>query len=185
MMSNPGKASFNTDGAISRRGAEGRGMDLYQRLLDEAVENVDYRDLIAVSPDAAVGEAIKQMKTRRLGCVVVVDNAGKPQGIFTARLVVKLLLRSDGKSGNAMAEPVSQHMVTPPAIVKPGASVAELFDCMESNKTRFVCVVDGAGRASAVVGQKGVVKFLASHYPHVVQGNTLESTLNVKTREGA
>ena len=56
---------------------------------------------------------------------------------------------------------------------------------MESSKLRFVCVVNAEGKAEAVVGQKGVAKFLASHYPQVVQGNPMESSLHVKTREGA
>ncbi len=156
-------------------------MDLTKRLLSEPVAGVDQRMLVAVPRDTTVREAIRRMTSRRQGCVVVVDADGRPQGTFTERLVVRLLLQQPG----AMEEKVSDHMLAPAAVVGPTTSVADLIDCMESKKLRFVCLVDEAGKALAVVGQKGVVKFLASHYPQVVQGNALESTLNVRTREGA
>lgn len=164
-------------------------MDMTQRLLHERVATVDHRDLISVSKNTKVSEAIQRMKTHRVGCVVVVDDAGRPDGTFTERLVVKLLLGGAGATAGRHAEvmdtPVADHMLTPPVTVSPDTSVAELIDRMESSKLRFVCVVNAEGKSEAVVGQKGVTKFLASHYPQVVQGNSMESSLHVKTREGA
>ena len=157
-------------------------MGIYQKLMLEPVDAMELRNLISVQPAATVRDAIAKMKQNRLGCVAVVDPEGRPVGKFTERLVMRLLLKD---CLTTLDEPISQHMVTPWATVTRQDTVAHLIDCMESNRLRFVCVVDSEGRAEALVGQKGVIRFLADQFPREVKVQMMTAKQHMDQREGA
>ena len=156
-------------------------MGLYQKLMREPVSALELRELITVQPSTTVREAILRMQQNRLGCVAVVDSDGRPVGKFTERLLIRLLLTDSA----ALGEPVSQHMNAPWSTVTRDDSIARLIDCMESGRLRYVCVVDGDGRAEALVGQKGVTKFLADQFPREVKVQLMTSKQHMDQREGA
>jgi len=139
------------------------------------------RPLVTVALVAKVREAIATMQQNRIGCVAIVDSDGRPVGKFTERLVMRVLL----KDSSALDEPVSQHMVKPWSTVTQDDTVARLIDRMESGKLRFVCVVDSEGRAVALVGQRGVIKFLAEQFPREVKVQMMTTKQHMDQREGA
>ena len=62
--------------------------------------------LITVDRTTTVRQAIALMREKRLGCVVIVDEDGRPMGKFTERLLINLLLEHiDG-----LDRPVIEHM---------------------------------------------------------------------------
>jgi CBS domain-containing protein len=156
-------------------------MGLYQKLREEPIANLDLRDLITVAPTGTVRAAVALMQEGRVGCVAVVDPEGRPIGAFTERLLMKLVLDNP----SAMDEPLSDHMVSPWTTVTRSDTIARLIDLMESEKLRFVCVVDDQGRAAALVGQKGVVAYLADQFPREVKGQDFGTKMHMDQREGA
>ena len=156
-------------------------MNLYQKLLNQPVSDLKLRELITVSPQTTVRQAISKMKQKSIGCVVVVDEHGRPQGKFTERLLISLLL----KTPNGLDEPVGDHMASTWAFVKKTDPIAQVIDHMDRLKLRFVCVVDDEDRAIALTGQKSVVEFLADQFPREVKVQLLSSKMYMDQREGA
>ncbi len=155
-------------------------MGLQQDILNQPVSQLELRELIAVDRQTTVRQAIGQMQDRKLGCVVIVDQEGRPLGKFTERLLVKLLL--DHPDG--LDHPVGKHMAEAWAFVQETDPIAVLIDCMKSKKLRFVIVLDGQGRAVAVTGQKGVMEYIVDHFPRQVRAQRMSSEFFSGQREG-
>ena len=81
-------------------------MGLREHILNDPVSMLELRELIAVPQGTTVRQAIALMREKALGCVVAVDEQGKPVGKFTERVLVKILL----KGPDALDEPVESHM---------------------------------------------------------------------------
>ena len=66
-------------------------MDPRRLLRETTVAGAGIRDLVSITGDATIREAIGLMKAEKVGCVVVVDSE-RVQGVFTERdLVVSVL----------------------------------------------------------------------------------------------
>jgi CBS domain-containing protein len=156
-------------------------MALYQNLMQEPVSKLELRELVAVPPTTSIRKSIAAMRRTRVGCVAVVDEAGRPLGVFTERLLLQRLVSDPG----SLNEPLGDHMDAPCACVTRDDSITKLIDCMESRKLRFVCVIDEKGRAVALAGQKGVVAFLAEQFPREVKVQEWRSKMHMDQREGA
>ena len=156
-------------------------MGLYQNLMQEPVSRLDLRKLIALPPATSIRTSVDAMRKTRVGCVTVVDEAGRPLGLFTERLLLQRLVADPGSLNDALGD----HMNAPCACVTRDESITKLIDCMESRKLRFVCVVDEEGRAVALAGQKGIVAFLAEQFPREVKVQAWSSKMHMDQREGA
>jgi len=157
-------------------------MGLYEDILSAAVTELDLRELIAVRPETTVREAIQLMRKKSLGCTVVVDDAGKPLGKFTERGLVALLLSRQ----DALDQPVSEHMDEETwCYVKNTDPIAAVLTCMQQHGARFVVVLDEAGRAVALTGQKSVMEYIAKHFPRQVKVQRMRSIVTMEEREGA
>lgn len=155
-------------------------MGLQEDILNQPVSELELRQLIAVGPKSTVREAVGLMQQKKLGCVVVVDEDGRPLGKFTERLLIQLLMdHADG-----MDEPVSQHMASAWDSVQVGDPIAKVIDCMESKKLRFIVVLDPDGKAVAITGQKGVMEYIVDHFPRQVRVQRMSSEFFSGQREG-
>src|SRR5687767_3512116 len=67
-------------------------MGLRTNILEEPISELELRDLVAVRRGTSVRAAAEEMRRGKLGCAIVVDDAGKPIGKFTERRLMKLLL---------------------------------------------------------------------------------------------
>ena len=155
-------------------------MGLRDDILNQPVSELELRELIAVQPTTTVREAVTKMRQKQLGCVVVVDNDGRPLGKFTERLLIKMLL----DVGDGLDHPVSEHMASAWGAVEQTAPIAKVVDCMESKKIRFVVVLDSDGRAVALTGQKGVMEYVTDHFPRQVKVQRMATEFFGDQREG-
>ena len=157
-------------------------MGLRQDILSDPVSVLELRDLVAVKPDTTVRRAIELMRQHRLGCVVIVDDHNRPLGKFTERLLIKLLV-ADGP--DALDQRVSEHMASAWTLVERSDPIAKVIQCMEADKLRFVVVVDEHGHPVGITGQKGVMEYVAEHFPRQVKVQETEAKLYMDQREGA
>ncbi len=155
-------------------------MGLRRNILNEPVSELELRELIAVNPETPVREALKKMRDKQLGCVVVIDDQGRPLGKFTERLLVKLLLEHPG----SLDQPVSKHMSSTWDAVKKSEPIAKVIDAMQSQKLRFIVVLDDQGKAVAITGQKGVMEYIADHFPRQIKVQRMSSDYFTDQREG-
>lgn len=156
-------------------------MGLRENIRSEPVAEVRHRALIAVTPQTSVKEAADKMRRHKLGCVIVVDQQGRPVGKFTERQLAKLLL--DDPRGLRL--PVERFMYPDADPIAMDAPVAAMVDLMKNRKLRFLCVTDAEGRAVALTGQHGLMEYITEHFPRQVKVQLLQSKVGMDQREGA
>lgn len=156
-------------------------MGLRQDILNQPVTDLALRPLIQVSATATVAEAIAIMRQHELGCVMVLDEDGQPLGMFNEKLLIRMLV--DDK--DYLDHPVSEFMTTELVTVSQSDRIADLLHTMQTHKLRWVCVVDGEGRAAAITGLRGLVEYVVDHVPRCVLVEPIRRKLSMEQREGA
>ncbi len=157
-------------------------MGLREDILSHPVSELDLREILTLSPDDTVQAAVRLMRLKRLGCVMVVDEQGKPLGKFTEhRLLVKLV-----EDAQALIRPLKDVMVNDWAEVKLNDPIAKVLDAMQNHGMRFVIVLDDDGKAIALTGQRGMMEYIADHFPRQVKVHMIDDAkLYMDQREGA
>ena len=156
-------------------------MGLRQSILNERVSDLDLRQVITISPNTTLRQAIEKMRRKHLGLVVVVDESGRMVGQFTERMLIKLLL--GGSAG--LDVPVKHHTCREGATVHLTDPIAKVIECMEAKKQRFVLVLDDDGQPVGLTGQKSVMEYIADYFPRQVKVQDTGKRLFMDQREGA
>ena len=140
-------------------------MGLCENIEHHLVRDLPLRKALVVDPSASVRNAIERMTHNRLGCVVVVSSKGKLLGTFTEGKVVHLLARSPA----FLDDPVRDHLSETWISVKTSEPIFLLVYAMMKRRPRFACVTDDAGRVVGLTGQRGILEYIAEHFPKQVQ----------------
>ncbi len=156
-------------------------MGLSHDILNDPVAELSMRQVIPVTGETPVRQAVAQMQRERLGCVVVVDADNRPIGKFTERLLIKLLTQTPA----ALDGPVKEQMASAWAWVETTDPIAKVIQYMDRDKLRFVIVIDEHGHPIGLTGQKGVLKYIADHFPRQVMVQQPDPKLHMDQREGA
>lgn len=139
-------------------------MGLNENLMTDHVSDLAIREPVCCRPDEDLRAAIQRMRDRNLGCAIVVDDQHKPVGIVTESMITQKL----ANNSSAIAGQVSQHMAENCPWVNLSDPVALVLDAMQTQNTRFLCVVDDSGKVVGLTGQKGLMEFVADHFPQQV-----------------
>jgi CBS domain-containing protein len=138
--------------------------------IERAISDEDIRALglgpaISVRSDTSLYDTVQTLQREHIGCVLVTDEQGKLQGIFTERdLLAKVALRSlDWK-----AERVSDYMTRDPETLHPDDRIAWALKLMHIGGYRHVPLTDQAGRPVGVVSIKDIVDFIVDLFPSPV-----------------
>jgi len=156
-------------------------MGLYENIQNEPVSRLAVREPVVVAPDETIRGAIEKMRAKRLGCVILVDAEGKPAGMFTESMLTQLLSQNPG----AVNDPLQNHASERCPWVKSSDKVAEVLEAMQLKNVRFLCVVDEQGKLTGLTGQKGLMEYVAEHFPGQVMVQRIGGTPYSHTREGA
>ena len=156
-------------------------MGLQRNLRQEPVSKLALRQPVVVSPASPLREAIVGMRERQLGCAVVVDPDQKPVGMFTEGMLTKLL----AAEASFLDDPIERHMAGQWPWVRLSDPIVDVLQAMEMKNIRFLCVVDGDGRLAGLTGQKGLMEYIAEHFPGQVMVQRIGGKPYSQTREGA
>lgn len=96
-------------------------------------------EVVSISGDATVAEAIAMLAERRIGALPVLKN-GRVVGIFSERDVVYCLAET---GADALAKSVADVMTAPAQTVDPGQSVLGALSLMTARRFRHLPVLDG------------------------------------------
>ena len=103
------------------------------------------RDVVTMRARASVQEVAEEMKAAAVGCIVVVDDRGRPVGLVTDRdLAVRVVANGLRSSEVTAGEVMSQPLIT----AAPGDSIEAVMARMSANGIRRVPIV----RDERVVG---------------------------------
>ena len=98
-----------------------------------------------VAPGAGFDALLREMTGKGLGFSAVVDDAGRPMGIFTDGDLRRLIERADGGAADLRALTAAEVMHPGPKLVRADALAVDAAGVMERHRVTSVLVVDDAG----------------------------------------
>lgn len=156
-------------------------MGLRENILTDPVSELAYRPLLTIDPSTPIREALPVMRDAKIGCVVIVDDAGRPQAMFTEKNLVALL----GTGTGSLDDSVEKHMTHEFCCVTDQDTVVQVIGMMQSRRQRWIIVVDDAGKAKAITGLRGAIEYVVDHFPRQVKVEPIGTKLSMDQREGA
>lgn len=144
---------------------EGEFRELEGALLGDTVKLLAPSEPIRLTADTSVEDAIDRMVTSHRGAVVIVDGAGRLEGIFTERDV---LIRVLGQGRDPRRTALHEVMTRDPEALAPTDRICYAVNRMNSAGFRTIPLVDEARRPIGIVTVNDVVKWLAEIFPEAV-----------------
>lgn len=123
-------------------------MKLVQHLLD-----AKGRDVLTISPDASVLDAVKMMAEKSIGALVVLDGE-KLAGLVSERDYARKVILLGRDSDNT---PVSAIMRTELAVANSSSTVQECMSMVTDGRVRHLPVVDD-GKLTGIISIGDLVK---------------------------
>lgn len=115
------------------------------------------RDLVTIRPGDSVRDAAKQMELRRAGCVVAVDDEGRPTGILTDRdIVLRVLRRGLDPDATTAAEVMGDDLAT----ARESTPLVTAMRRMRAHGVRRIPVVDATGRLSGIFDWNDAIRII-------------------------
>ena len=156
-------------------------MGLHENIRTEPVSRLSLRTPVLMRPAQSLAEAVQAMRVANLGCVIVVDGDQKPLGLFTEAMLRNLM----AESSDVLNRTLEAEMATSYPWVQPTDPIEIVVDAMEAKNARFVVVVDADGKIAGLTGQKGLMEYVAEHFPGEVMVQRVGSEPYPEQREGA
>ena len=116
-------------------------------------------ELVAVDASDTVADAVAVMTDRRVGAVVIRNEDGLADGIFTERDV---LVRVVNARRDPRTTPISLVMTRDVRFVTPGTTVEAALSLMHVNRHRHLLVIDGP-KLYGLVSIGDLVRHLIEH----------------------
>ncbi len=127
-----------------------------RRLLSDRVETLSPRAPITVAPATAVGDVLRLMVERKVGCVLVAEGP-KPVGIFSER---DALRKIGDQAAQLAAQPVSDFMTPKPETLMADAKIAFAVQRMDLGGFRHLPIVDCGGQLIGVISARDILRYL-------------------------
>jgi CBS domain-containing protein len=120
-----------------------------------AVLSTKGREVTTIPEQATLGDAAAELARRRIGALVVVDQAGDIAGVLSERDIVICLARHG--DSRLLERPVAEAMTSPAITVDPREDVLSALALMTVRRIRHLPVVEG-GRLAGIVSIGDLVK---------------------------
>jgi CBS domain-containing protein len=135
----------------SRRQAQAEAVrDLGDTSLNIAIHERPLRPPLTCGPQDPIRAALEGMSRERIGSIVVVDDEGRPIGIFTMKDLMNRVALRDAP----LDSPISTAMTPDPVVVTGNAFAFEAAMLMAHNGIHHLCVVDDEGRLCGVISER-------------------------------
>ncbi|HYM15210.1 MAG TPA: CBS domain-containing protein [Dehalococcoidia bacterium] len=115
---------------------------------------------VSVGRDATVGAALAAVQKHGKGYVLIVEN-GRPVGMMSEREVLMRVVARDVKYDAS----VDTYMSHNPETLTLKDQIARAIQMMNEGGERNIPIVDGSGRAVAVLRTVDIIHFLAEAFP--------------------
>jgi len=120
------------------------------------VSDVMVREVVTAGKNTPLKEAANSMYEKRVGSVVVVDEAGKPVGIVTERDLVYACAK-----GLSADTPIWMVMTENPITIGEDALLLDAVEKMRSLNVRHLPVVDKEGKLVGIISVRDVLDLAA------------------------
>ena len=156
-------------------------MGLQENFRNETVNELEIREPVTVPTTSTLRETVTLMRDQNLGCAAVVGDDHKPMGVFTESMLTELL--SHGPV--PMDEPIEKYMVDRYPWVRSTDKISDVLEAMQLKNVRMLTVVDAEGRVTGLTGQRGLMEYIAEHFPGQVMVQRVGQPPYLSDREGA
>lgn len=113
--------------------------------------------VFTVPATVTVAEAVREMNTRKVGSVLVMDGP-RLAGIFTERDVLRRVV---GEGLDPRATPITQVMTASVLTITPAATVQQVMELFTEKRLRHLPVVEN-GRVSGIISIGDVSRWVAA-----------------------
>jgi CBS domain-containing protein len=155
-------------------------MDLARNLKSETVARLYPSQPWVVQAGQPVADAVKLMRDKKVGCVLVCDPQRHIVGIFTERD----LLRRVVAQNRPLSEPMRDCMTPDPITVRPQDSIGCAIKRMQKGGYRHLPVVIDE-KPVGILSVKRIVHYLVEHFPGMVYNLPPHAPPAQPRREGA
>jgi signal-transduction protein with cAMP-binding, CBS, and nucleotidyltransferase domain len=101
--------------------------------------------------------------------------------MFTERSLLEVLM----ENASLDESPIGEFTDFRCPVVSKSESISRVWDAIEMQGERFVCVIDDDGRLIGVTGQRGLSEFISESYPREVVVQRIGGKPWIAEREGA
>lgn len=123
-------------------------------------------DIITVSPNASVFDAIKLMDEKNIGALLVLNAHGKIAGIFAERDCFRKIVLAEKSPKEVQVKAVMTKKVI---YVSPETTVDDCMAQMTRNRIRHIPVLENDGKILGIVSIGDLVKFVASEQDAMIR----------------
>jgi len=127
-------------------------------LSEDEVQALNPVEAFSVPEGTSLEDAIRTMRDRKIGCLLITDPDRKLCGIFTERDV---LYKVAGKELDLAVEPVSRYMTHEPEVIHGDQLLASALQRMMVGDLRHLPLVDTEGRPEKILSSRDVINYLA------------------------
>jgi CBS domain-containing protein len=125
-------------------------------LLRDRIETLQPNAPLTVSPDTTVGEVLRMMIDRRVGCIMIVEG-DRLLGIFSER---DALMRVNVDAAKFAARPVSDVMTVNPATLRARDKIAYALNRMNVGGFRHLPILDNDDKLVGVISIRDILRYL-------------------------
>jgi CBS domain-containing protein len=122
------------------------------------------KPVVTVSPDATIHEAAHRMWTRKVGALVVTDEAGTALGILTDRDIV---VRVVGPGKDPAKVQVRSIIRRSPTVIREDQGILDATKLLSRRGVRRLPVVDAKGKLVGIVALDDLLMLLGSEMSHI------------------
>jgi CBS domain-containing protein len=133
--------------------------DVERALLRERIESLRPNKPLSVSPDVTIGEALKMMIGRGVGCIMIVEG-DRLLGIFSER---DAMMRVNIDAAKMAGRPISEVMTVNPATLRSRDKISFAIHRMNVGGFRHVPILDADDRLTGVISIRDILRFLTEH----------------------
>ena len=133
--------------------------ELEQTITRETIKALSPHPQYAIAPDISVGEAIRSLVDKKIGCLLV-EEAGELVGIFTERDVLNRI----SENPSVMEQPVRNFMTRSPTTIHMDDTIAYALHTMDLGGYRHLPVVNGNGKAEAIISIRDIFHYLCDRF---------------------
>lgn len=156
-------------------------MGLFENMNSDPVQDLNLRDPVLAKGDETVRNVVRRMQEMDLGCAILIDDDRKPIGMFTERMLTQIMASDPG----LLDQPVVSQAADRWPQVTLSDPIVSVLDSLELKNVRFLSVVDDDGRIAGLTGQKGLMEYVADHFPGQVMVQRVGQKPYMHDREGA
>ncbi len=147
---------------------------------DVPVSQLEHGALHALPPTASVRSAVELMSRRDCGALVVME-ADRLLGIFTARDVVQRVL---SRGLDLDATPLERVMTAAPEVISESHTLAQALRAITRSRRLHLPLVSARGRPIAMVSMQRILEFVCETFPKEIMNAPLDQGSGVYPIDG-